>query len=143
MGGPQWHGHVGNLLTASGWPEQFVEHVAEPSLEYVDLGVRDWRARGPIVDDTPGLNVVSDRTTKARPGRVLDEKIVGQGAEFGAPMTVMGAKGRRSGHADSIARTADKRNSAILRGGALDVIVSHVSRLVLGETASPRNTSAA
>jgi len=52
-------------------------------------------------------------------------------------------RGASSQYADSIAQTAGKRNGPILRGGARGVIVSYVSRLVLGETASPRNTSAA
>jgi hypothetical protein len=52
-------------------------------------------------------------------------------------------RGASSQYADSIAQTAGKRNGPILRGGARGVIVSYVSRLVLGETANPRNTSAA
>jgi hypothetical protein len=56
---------------------------------------------------------------------------------------VFAMKSASSRYADSIARTAGKRNGPILRGNARRVIVSYVSRLVLGETASPRNTSAA
>jgi hypothetical protein len=103
-GGPQRHGHVGNLLTSSSWPEQFVE--------YVDLGVRDRHARGPIVYDAPGLNVVFDRTTNARSGLVLDGKIVGQDADASAHEMVFAMKGAWSRYADSIARAADKQNGA-------------------------------
>ena len=38
-------------LRSSARPEQFVEEVAEPCLEHVDLGVRDRHALGPIVRD--------------------------------------------------------------------------------------------
>src|SRR5208282_5368633 len=105
--------------------------------------VRDRHARGPVVHDTPSLNIVFDGATDARPRFVLYEKIVGQNAEFSVLMTVIGAKGVRSRHAHSIARTADKRNSPILRSGALGIIAGHASRLALGEVASPRNTSTA
>ena len=53
-------------------PEQFIEQVAEPCLEDVDLGVRDRHARGPVVHDAPGLNVMFDRAAKARPGAGRD-----------------------------------------------------------------------
>jgi hypothetical protein len=58
-------------------------------------------------------------------------------------MTGLGLKGARSGHALSIARTADDRNGPILRWDALESIVGHASRFVLSETARPRNTSTA
>ncbi len=83
-GGAQRHGHRGNLLTSSRRPEQFVEKITEPRFEYVDFGVRDRHARGPIVDDAPRLNVVFDRAAKARPGTGHDIKIGRQFAECGA-----------------------------------------------------------
>ncbi len=50
-GGAQRHGHGKCLLTSSARPEQFVEEVAEPCLEYVEFGVRDRHTLGPIVGD--------------------------------------------------------------------------------------------
>ena|SRR5271166_5733770 len=44
-------------------------------------------------------------------------------------MTVLGAKGARSGHAHRIARTAANRNAPILRWDALGFIVGHASQL--------------
>jgi hypothetical protein len=90
-------------LVSSAGSEKLVEQVAEPRLEYVDFGLSDRDAPGPIVDDPPGFDVGFDRPAEARPGFDLDVKIVGQNAEAGAVAAVFVDMGARSGHLDRIA----------------------------------------
>ena len=47
--------------------KKFVEQVAEPSFEDVDLGLCDRSALGPIVDHAPSFNVVLRGPAPARP----------------------------------------------------------------------------
>src|SRR5260370_1385594 len=60
-GGAQRHGHGKRLLRSWERPEQFIEKVAEPSFEHVELSLGDWDALGPVVRDGPRRNVVLDR----------------------------------------------------------------------------------
>jgi hypothetical protein len=68
-----------------------------------------------------------------RLGFELDAKIVRQDARACA----------RWRHSNRIARTGDKQNVPIPAEGTLWTIARHVVCLVLGEAASPRNTSTA
>ena len=124
-----WHGGA----------EQFVEHVAEPSFEHVQLGIPGRHARGPVVHDAPCLNGVFDRAAKAWPGAGHDIDIGRQFAECGTVVP----RGAVPGHCGRIAQTPAGRNGQSLRWDALGFIVGHASRLILGETASPRNTRTA
>jgi hypothetical protein len=87
QGGAQHYGHSKTPLRLSAGPEQFIEKIAEPRLEYVDLGVRDRYARGPIVHHAPRLDIVFDRSSDARPRTRNDVDVVGQGASFGSGTT--------------------------------------------------------
>ena len=69
---------------SSAWPEQFVEQIAEPCLEHVKLGVGDRHMLRPIVANGPGLDIVLDGPSEARPRTGRDDEIVGQDAAFGA-----------------------------------------------------------
>jgi hypothetical protein len=54
QGGAQRHGHGGcSLLRSPARPEQFIEQIAEPCLEHVQLGVRHGDVLGPIIRDLP------------------------------------------------------------------------------------------
>ena len=94
-------------------PEQFVEQVAEPCLEYVDFGVRDRHARGPVVHDAPGLNVMFDRAAKARPWAGHDIEVGRQFAERGA----VAQRGSAPGHCARIAQTTPGWNGRSIRHG--------------------------
>jgi hypothetical protein len=83
-GGAQRHGHRDCPLRSSARPEQFIEEIAEPCLEHIELGVGDRHWVGPIVRDRPRLNVMLRRAADARPGLRLDLKIVGQNTQAGA-----------------------------------------------------------
>lgn len=71
-------------ITSPVGPEQFIEEIAEPRLEYVDLGVGNRHRVPPIVRDNLRFNVVRGRAPDARPGLRRDVKIVGQNAAFAA-----------------------------------------------------------
>jgi hypothetical protein len=99
-GGAQRHGHRDCPLRSSTRPEQFIEQIAEPCLEHIELGLGDRHRVGPIVRDDPRLDIVLGRAPDARPGLRLDVKIVGQNAQaVGWP-----------GHSVSIARSDNKLN---------------------------------
>ena len=83
-GGALRHGHAGSLLTSTIRPQQFVENVAKLGFEHVQLGIRDRHARGPVVHDAPGVNVVFDRAAKARLRTRHDIDVVGQSDCFGS-----------------------------------------------------------
>ncbi len=83
-GGAQRHGHNDCLLRSSARPEQLIKQIAEPRFEHVEFGVRNRHTLGPIVGDGPGLNIMFDRSAKARPRAGDDEKIVGKHTAFGA-----------------------------------------------------------
>jgi len=108
-GGAQRHGHRDCPLRSSARPEQFIEEIAEPCLEHVELGVGDRHRVGPIVHDGPCLNIMLGRAADARPGRRLDVKIVRQNAEAGA----------WSGHPRSIAPLCPQANDRFLSANAL------------------------
>ena len=118
-GGAQRHGHGAiSLSNHRRRPEQFVEQVAEPCLEHVDLGLRDRHARGPVVGDGPGRDIMLRRPAKARPGLQLDVKIVGQddsGADSRAVFAVM----QRFGTSRQDRATSPDKNSRILRHSTL------------------------
>jgi hypothetical protein len=71
--------------------------------------------------------------------RFLYRKIGRQFADGGA----VAQRGAAPGHCGRIAQTPAGRNGRSLRWDALGFIVGHASRLILGETASPRNTRTA
>jgi hypothetical protein len=52
--GAQRHGNGKCLLRSSARPEQFIEQVAEPRLEHVNLGLGDRNMLRPVVGDGPG-----------------------------------------------------------------------------------------
>jgi hypothetical protein len=56
--------------------EQFIEEIAEPCLEHIELGVGDRHRVGPIVRDGSRLHVVLGRAPDA-PALRLDARIVG------------------------------------------------------------------
>jgi hypothetical protein len=84
QGGAQRHGHRDCPLRSSVQPEQFIEEIAEPCLEHVELGVCDRHGVRPIVRDRPRPNIVLERAPDARPGLRLDVRIVGRNAQAGA-----------------------------------------------------------
>lgn len=60
---------------SSARPEQFVEQIAEPRIEYINLGLRDRHAFGPVVRDGPFFNVVLGRAAKichGHPGVIME-----------------------------------------------------------------------
>ena len=129
-GGAQRHGHAGNLLTSSRRPEQFVEQVAEPCFEYVDFGIRDRHARGPVVHDAPSLNIMFDRAAKARPGAGHDIEVGRQFAECGA----VAQRGAMPGHCARIAQTparaerpisTPRHRAARVAKGAVPLTLNH------------------
>ena len=126
-GGALRHGHAGNLLTSSRRPEKFVEKVAEPGFENGHLGIRDRHARGPIVHDAPGLNVVLDGPAKARPGAGHDIEIGRQFAECGA----IAQREAVPGHCGRIAQSPFRRNGRSLRHGTHSPVAKEAVPLTL------------
>ncbi|MEI9992649.1 MAG: hypothetical protein WDM86_21780 [Rhizomicrobium sp.] len=119
-GGAQRHGHGRSLLVkSSARPKQFIEEVAEPCLEHVNLGFRDRDAPGPVVGDGPRRNIMLRRPADAGPRLQLDVKIVGQDVQVRIVATVFAVKGTRLGHPDRIARLTRDKNSRILRHSTL------------------------
>jgi hypothetical protein len=82
--GTQRHGHRDCPLRSSARPKQLIEEIAEPCLEYVELGVGDRHALGPIVGNGPACEVLFRRPTDARPRTRDNVKIIRQHAAFGA-----------------------------------------------------------
>jgi hypothetical protein len=80
---------------SSGRPEQFIEELAEPCLENVELGVGDRHRVGPIVRNGPRLNVVLRRAPDARLGHRLDVEIVRQNAKLERGRDIPGSMARR------------------------------------------------
>jgi hypothetical protein len=68
--------------------EQFVESIAEPCLEHIDLGTRDRHPIGPVVNDEPRIKAALDRPPDARPGLGHDVQIIGKNAEAGSLATI-------------------------------------------------------
>ena len=67
-GGAQRHGHgVCLLLKSSARPKQLIEQVGEPSLEHLDLGLRDGHVVRPVVSNGPGRKVMLPRPAGERP----------------------------------------------------------------------------
>ena len=75
--------------------EQFVENIAEPCLEHVDLGIRDRHPLGPIIIDAPRIKAALDRPPNARPGLDHDIQVIGKNAEPGSPATISPTMGAR------------------------------------------------
>ena len=82
-GGGQRNGHAKRLRKSLAWPKEFIEEVAEPRFEHVELGVGDRHAPGPIVRDGPGLKVVLGRPADVGPRLQSDVKIVRHNAQAG------------------------------------------------------------
>ena len=74
--GAQRCGHDGNLLTSSARPEQFVEQIAEPCLEHVDLGLRDRHMLGPVVGGDSFRKIMFRLRRAAGKGPRLAEQLV-------------------------------------------------------------------
>jgi hypothetical protein len=109
-GGANRHGHGRRLLTSSSaGPEQFVKEVAEPRLDYVELGVHDRNALGPIIGDDPAREVVLRWPADARPRLKPDVEVIGQDAQAEA----------RSGHPHRIAPRRSEANDPSLSWNAL------------------------
>ncbi len=105
-GGAQRHGHRDCPLRSSARPEQFIEQIAEPCLEHVELGIGDRHRVGPIVRDGPRRQVVLRRPTDTRPRLDRNVKVIGQDAQAGA----------RSRHPDRIApRTSGMNGRSLSR----------------------------
>lgn len=83
QGGVQRHGQRDCPLRSSARPEHFIEQIAEPRIEHVELGIHNRHIFGPIVGDGPGLDSVLDRAANARPRLRLDLEIIGQNAQAG------------------------------------------------------------
>jgi hypothetical protein len=129
-GGAQRHGHGSSLLMMSLFrPEQFVEDIAEPPLEQIDLGLADGDMLRPVVGDDPVRQLVLRlRAAPIRPHRRRREavvieiecgsvQVIGRGAV--APATDAGTMGALSRHARRIARMGRRLNDAILRHSPL------------------------
>jgi hypothetical protein len=73
----QRRGHRDCPLRSSARPEQLIEEIAEPCLEHVELGIGDRHRVGPIVGDSPRLDIVLGRQAHARPRLRLDVRSLG------------------------------------------------------------------
>jgi hypothetical protein len=92
-----------------------VEQVAEPRLDYIDLGARDRDIFRPIVGDGPSFEFSLRLSIDVRPSfnsRRYDAAIGADAARTERICT-------RSGHPGRIARSVSNKNGLILRRDAL------------------------
>jgi hypothetical protein len=92
-----------------------VEQVAEPRLDYIDLGARDRDIFGPIIGDSPSLEFSLRLSIDVR-SRVNPRR---HGAAIGAAATRIERICTRSRHPGRIARSVANKNGLILRRDAL------------------------
>ncbi len=85
------------------WPEQFIEHISEPCLEYVHFMRSDGTAFGPVIGDGPGRKIVPGRPPDPLAGHV---QIIVQVYRL-----LRTGFGRGTAHGKSIAPCADLANS--------------------------------
>ena len=106
----------------SGRAEQLVEEVAEPGFKYVNFGLRDGNAPGPVVHHLPGLEIVRGRPADARRRRAdIAVEIVRQYTGRLTPGTAPVGMKARSRHPDRFARSPAARNDPILRHATLSI----------------------
>jgi len=104
--------HDRGLLAASSTrPEQLVEKVAEPSLEHLDLGLRNRNAFRPVIGDGPCRQIVLGRAAGKRP-RLSKQLVQLLGCGWRA-------RSGRPGHPDRIAESPVARNRPSSRHASL------------------------
>ncbi|MBG0809536.1 hypothetical protein IY145_09105 [Methylosinus sp. H3A] len=103
------------LAPSSTWSESLVEQVAEPRLDYIDLGARDRDFFGPIIGDSPGFEVSLRLSIDVRPSFIPRRRDPAIGADAARIERIC----TRSGHPGRIARSISNKNGLILRRDAL------------------------
>jgi hypothetical protein len=107
------------LAPSSTWSDSLVEQVAEPRLDYIDLGARDRDIFGPIVGDRPGFEVSLRLSIDVRPSVNPRRRAAAIGSDAARIERIC----TRSRHIGRIARSVSNKNGLILRRDAL----SHAS----------------